>query len=132
MEEIAQITQENLIGTWKLVNFKINKPDGITKNWGPDSSGLLIYDKSGYMSTSINSGADLETSEKNLEKNILFYAGTYKITGKNEITHYVTNASDPKRINNNFIRNAEITKQNHLLLTAEGDYGQAYLLWEKV
>jgi len=132
MEGQMEITQDMLVGTWKLLAFKITEPDGTTKNWGPNSNGLLIYDKAGYMSTSINSGAEPAVIKNNLEKNILFYSGKYKLKGKNQIKHYVTNASDPSRVNKNFIRNAQFTKDKQLHLTAEGAYGQAYLLWEKV
>lgn len=125
------ISQEKLLGTWKLVDFKITKPDGTTKNWGPNSNGVLIYDQSGYMSTSINSGSDVAIAELDLDKHILFYSGQYKVTGPNEITHYVTNASNPRRINKNMIRNARITDKSELEVTAKGEYGHAFLRWEK-
>ena len=132
MNNIAPITKSNLLGAWELIDFKIIQPDGLSKKWGPNPNGLLIYDASGHMSTSINSGADPELSAQNLEKHILFYSGQYELTGKNEITHYVDNASNPHRIGKSFIRNAELVKENQLQLTAEGDYGQAYLLWQKL
>ena len=131
MEAKTEITQQDLLGTWKLVDFKITKPNGETKDWGPKSNGILMYDNTGHMCTSINSGAEPKEAEKELTKHILFYAGTYKITGHNQITHYVTNASDPNRVGKSFIRDAEITNQKYLRLTADGDYGQAHLLWEK-
>ncbi|MBI2791611.1 MAG: lipocalin-like domain-containing protein [Gammaproteobacteria bacterium] len=131
MKENTQLTKTDLIGTWKLIDFKITKPDGQTKDWGPKSNGVLIYDESGHMSTSINSGADTNVAAKDLDKNILFYAGTYEVTDKNQVHHFVTNASDPKRIGKEMIRNAEITNQKYLRLTADGEYGQANLLWEK-
>lgn len=132
MESIAPITKTRILGAWKLLDFQITQPDGHTKKWGPNPNGLLIYDASDHMSTCINSGADTDESAKNLEKHILFYSGQYKITGKNEITHYVDNASNPYRVGKNFIRHAELIKDNQLQLTAEGEYGQAYLLWEKI
>lgn len=128
--EIKQITPADLIGTWKLIDFKITQLDGHTKNWGPKSNGILIYDATGHMSTSINSGADAELAAKELDKHILFYAGTYKLDN-NQITHYVTNASNPLRVGKSFVRNAEISEEKYLRLTAEGDYGHANLLWEK-
>ena len=132
MNSIAPITKTNILGAWRLIDFKITQSDGMHKKWGSSPNGLLIYDASGHMSTCINSGADADESANNLDKHILFYSGQYKITGKNEITHYVANASNPHRIGKSFIRNAELKKENQLQLTAEGDYGQAYLLWEKL
>lgn len=132
MNEKVPLEYENLLGSWKLLDFKITTPSGQTKEWGPDSNGILIYEKSGHMSTSINSGACFDECISNIDKNILFYAGTYKITGENQITHYVINASNPERIGKQFIRNAQLTQGKYLRLTAEGDYGYADLLWEKM
>lgn len=130
MEDRKPITQADLIGTWKLIDFKITKPDGHTKDWGPKSNGILMYDATGHMSTSINSGADADTAAKDLDKHILFYAGTYQLKN-NQITHFVTNASNPMRVGKSFVRSAEISDKKYLRLTAEGDYGHANLLWEK-
>lgn len=132
MASLAPISKTNILGSWRLLGFNITQPNGDTKQWGPNPNGLLIYDESGHMSTCINSGADIEESAKNLERNILFYSGQYKITGRNEITHFVDNASNPHRIGKEFIRNAELIGKNQLQLTAEGEYGYAYLLWEKL
>ncbi|MFO1259126.1 MAG: lipocalin-like domain-containing protein [Gammaproteobacteria bacterium] len=125
------ISQEKILGTWKLLDFKITKPDGSTNNWGPNSNGVLIYDQSGYMSTSINSGSDVAIAELDLEKHILFYSREYKVTGPNEINHFVTNASNPSRINKNMIRSAKFNDKEELELTAKGEYGHAYLRWKK-
>ena len=131
MHENTQITHSDLVGTWKLIDFKITQPDGKTKDWGPKPNGILIYDETGHMSTSINSGLEANAAAKDLDKNILFYAGTYKIINNNHIIHHVTNASNPKRIGKDMTRIAEIKNQKHLRLIANGDYGQANLLWEK-
>ncbi len=122
MEITEEIKQADLIGTWKLIDFKITKPDGQSKDWGPKTNGILIYNEAGYMSASINSGADVNEAAKDLDKHTLFYAGTYQLKN-NQITHFVTNASNPLRIGKNLIRDAEITDQKYLKLTATGDYG---------
>ncbi|MCS5708648.1 lipocalin-like domain-containing protein [Candidatus Berkiella cookevillensis] len=132
MENPSPITKKSILGSWKLLDFHITQSNGDTKKWGLNPNGLLIYDESGYMSASINSGANIEESTQNLERNILFYSGQYKITGKNEITHFVDNASNPYRIGKEFIRNAKLLKKNQLQLIADGEYGRAYLLWEKL
>ncbi len=131
MKEQNKITESALQGTWELLEFKITQPDGVEKNWGPKPNGIIIYDKSGRMSTSINSGVTADNPNDNF-KNILFYAGTYTIAGPNKILHTVTNASDPERIGKTLVRNAEIINDNQLCLTATGDYGQAYLLFKKI
>lgn len=127
---LIKITPEILLGAWQLVEFKITKPNGETRNWGPNPNGLLIYDSTGHMSVSINSGSNPDTCKNNLERNILFYAGTYTLSG-NKIVHQVSNASDPNRIGEMMIRKAELTKNSQLRLSAKGQYGYAYLLWQK-
>ncbi|MBN9289477.1 MAG: hypothetical protein BGO43_13510 [Gammaproteobacteria bacterium 39-13] len=131
MSEKNIITQEVLLGTWELREFKITLPDGTEKNWGIKPHGFIIYDKSGHVSTSINSGSVEDNPADNF-KNILFYAGTYTIAGPNKILHTVTNASDPKRIGKTMVRNAEIINNNQLCIRASGDYGQAYLLLQRI
>lgn len=131
MKEKKPISESSLIGAWDLIEYKITKPDGTTKDWGPKPHGILIYDKSGHVSTSINSGTTADNPQDNFN-NILFYAGSFKINGPNEVLHIITNASDPKRIGKTMVRNAEITNNNQLCLTASGDYGHAYLLWQKL
>ena len=112
-----------VIGSWKLSSFKIKKNE-LAKDWRSKANGLLIYTKDGYMSVSINS----EENDNWLDS-ILFYAGTYQVND-GKIEHFVLNASSKSRIGRNMVREATLNDK-YLTLQAEGDFGEAILVWEK-
>lgn len=122
---------KNLIGSWKLASFEIVKQDGTKKTWGSNPHGILIYTAEHTMSVSINSKLFEETNDlKTIFSGMLFYAGSYQIKDSN-IIHVVENATDPKRIGEKMIRKAVLTG-NQLSLIAEGEYGRAILIWERM
>ena len=129
--ESQQICKSDIVGTWKLIEFKITTKEGITRDWRPDSYGLLIYSNDGYMSVSINASATKEMLSNDLSNYILFYSGEFSISNKNVIKHNVTNATSPERIGKEMIRIGKIDEKGHLELSANGQYGHAQLLWEK-
>ncbi|MBS0580625.1 MAG: lipocalin-like domain-containing protein [Proteobacteria bacterium] len=49
------MTRRDLIGTWRLLSIQLVGPNGKTVDpfFGPDPTGLLIYDPSGWMSVQI-------------------------------------------------------------------------------
>jgi Lipocalin-like domain len=50
----APLRRENLIGAWRLVGMTYSGPDGRTDPfYQPDSTGLIMYDASGWMSVEI-------------------------------------------------------------------------------
>ncbi|MDB6083781.1 MAG: hypothetical protein JWN43_1662 [Gammaproteobacteria bacterium] len=51
----AHATRQALVGAWKLRSIEIVGPDGSSPDpfYGPDPSGILIYDPSGWMSVQI-------------------------------------------------------------------------------
>lgn len=122
---------KNLIGSWKLASFEIVKHDGTKKTWGSNPHGILIYTTEHTMSVSINSELSEEPNDlQTIFNGILFYAGSYQIKDLNVI-HVVENATDPKRIGEKMIRKAMLTG-NQLSLIAEGEYGRAILIWERI
>ncbi len=52
-------SRDDLIGAWKLVSIDVRTPQGVEPDsfYGAESQGLLIYDKSGWFSVQIMSGA---------------------------------------------------------------------------
>jgi Lipocalin-like domain len=78
------------------------------------------------MSVSINS----DQAKSPWLDSLLFYAGTFEIS-ENQVIHNVTNATEPKRIGTRMLREAILTG-NRLSLIANGDFGTATLVWEKV
>lgn len=125
--------QTKVVGSWKLEQFEIISPEGVSKPWGKNSTGLLIYTNDGHMSVSIN--RDLDKSEFNESKaifdSILFYSGTYQVEG-DVIRHRVTQASNPARIGKEMIRYAELSKDLMSLLTPKESFGTAKLVWRKI
>jgi len=127
------IRKDQLAGTWRLESFDIEEPSKNIRAWGKASHGLLIYTADGHMSVSINreiekkSGNDL----KDQFDSVLFYSGTYSIQGT-EIHHWVTEASDPKRIGKNQVRFAHLEGDTLTLKSPVESFGQAILVWRKV
>lgn len=127
VHERSVVKVDELVGTWKLKSFKLKKND-TWSNWRENPHGILIYSKEGYMSVSINS----ENKDRDWIDTILFYSGTYKI--ENDIVvHYVTNATDPKRIHKKMVRKLSGNEDGSLIkLSASGHFGEAILEWEKI
>ncbi len=121
------MTKNEIIGSWVLESFIIEKQDQTQRKWGENTTGLLIYTEEGTMSVSINSkliGIGLEAQFKS----ILFYAGTYEVIKENTIIHSVTQASDPSRLGKEMIRKAE-PNGTKLTLTGKGEFGIAKIVW---
>jgi hypothetical protein len=125
---------EQIVGTYKLVAFDIESPEGVKSSWGKNLHGLLIYAATGHMSVSINKDVDpdpTQSDSENLFDSILFYAGTYQIEGV-VIRHQVTEASNPSRIGKEMIRYAEWAGNELRLKTPKEAFGQATLVWRKL
>jgi hypothetical protein len=116
---------EKLLGVWKLNEFTLTN-NGTTRHWRTEAHGLLIYDKSGYMSVSINS----IINDDSVLDSVLFYAGTYTLEGS-VVRHKVLNATDPNRIGIELLRVATFSDDGLLCLVAQGDFGTATLTWRK-
>lgn len=124
---------EQVLGTWRLVSFEIEDPNGGISPWGQNTHGLLIYAESGFMSVSINK--DIEASSdgeaNDILDSVLFYAGTYFIDG-DVIRHQVTEASNPKRIGKEMIRYTSLENEILTLTTPVESFGRAILAWKRV
>lgn len=123
----------NVIGTWKLLSFEIEKPDGEIKQWGQNPQGLLIYAESGHMSVSINKDIENKTEHEaqNLFDSILFYSGTFTVND-NTIKHQVTQASNPNRIGKELIRYSQLENGILTLESPIESFGKAILKWKKI
>src|ERR1700749_1084230 len=53
--DVAHLKKEKLVGAWRLVSIDYRAPDGASVDpfYQPDSTGLIIYDASGWMSVHI-------------------------------------------------------------------------------
>ncbi len=124
----------DFIGTFSLVAFEIESPDGVKSDWGANPHGLLIYSPTGHMSVSINKQVEndpTQSESENLFDSILFYSGTYSVEG-NLIRHQVTEASNPSRIGKEMIRYAGWKGSELHLKTPKEAFGEATLVWKKL
>lgn len=125
---------EFLHGSWKLISFDIESPEGKITSWGKAAQGLLLYTNTGHMSVSINKAVEddaTQTESENIFDSILFYSGTYVLDG-NLIRHQVTNASNPSRIGREMLRYAELQGNRVSLATPKESFGRAILVWERI
>jgi hypothetical protein len=127
---MRSLTIAETAGSWTLVSFEIEGTTGIRAPWGTGTTGMLIYEPSGYMSVSINKTAEGAHPEAILDS-ILFYSGTYQVQDST-IRHQVTNASNPARIGKEMIRYAELDGDVLTLTTPQESFGRAILQWRKI
>ncbi|HUY84043.1 MAG TPA: lipocalin-like domain-containing protein [Steroidobacteraceae bacterium] len=112
----ARLTRRRLVGAWRLVRIEYRGPRGPAADpfYRPGSTGLLIYDRSGWMSVQIAAprrrswaveegralvGADTPRRPRaKAEAFDAYYAyfGTWEIDGsRSEVTHHVATALIP-------------------------------------
>ena len=126
------MTNQDLAGVWDLKNFEITSPEGITRPWGKNTSGKIIYTESGYVSCAFNSDPEMQNPTfEDLYDCLLFYVGTYSIPGPGKIIHHVCNASDRNRIGKELRREIKL-EGNVLSICSEGDFGRSRAVWEKI
>ena len=53
------MTNQDLAGVWNLKIFEITDPSGITRPWGKNTTGKIIYTESGYVSCAFNSDPEM-------------------------------------------------------------------------
>lgn len=125
--------KKNIIGAWALESFVIENPEGESRNWGTNTSGILIYTESGYMSVSINKNVENKSTveAQNFFDSILFYSGTFVVDG-NTIKHKVTQASSPARIGKEMIRSGSLDGNLLTLISPPESFGRAILKWRKI
>lgn len=124
--------KNEILGSWSLVAFELENPEGLRKPWGEDLKGLLIYSADGHMSVGINKSIPLEAEENSEEilDSILFYSGTYCLAGQ-IIRHRVQVATDPKRIGQEMIRSFRYENGLLELTSPSQSFGRSILTWRK-
>lgn len=123
-------------GTWALLEFVLERPNGQHDQWGNQVRGYLFYSPTGHMSVSINRAPSLNPdanpgqAELNFDAG-LFYAGTYKLDGS-IIVHQVEIASDLRRVGKEMIRIASLDGDTLTLKSPKEDFGTAMLKWRRL
>jgi hypothetical protein len=117
-------------GVWNLESFRIKKPDGMSKDWGSEARGQLIYTACGKMSVSIAKHCADPKNPKELLDSLLFYAGSYSVEG-GQIDHTVTLATNPDRVGKEMRRYWDLKGDTLVLTTPQEAYGVATLTWRR-
>jgi hypothetical protein len=98
---------QGLVGTWKLVLLEFRSNGQVVYPVGRDAAGLLMYDRSGWMSQQLMrpgrpafaSGDQLSGSPEEVRtalEGYLAYGGTYTVNEAHEVvTHHVTTCLFP-------------------------------------
>jgi hypothetical protein len=146
---------EALIGTWRLITIEYSGPVGPLPDplFWPGSQGLIMYDRSGWMSVQIyapnrppakgpprTSGAQLSVGDAGLKAagfdTYYAYLGTWDFDAQaSAITHHVKSSLLPEKIGKDLRRDVSFDGQ-HLKLTVhlkQGDQPtQRVLTWERI
>lgn len=137
---------EQFVGVWKLVSIEFHFGDQITRFWGDDPVGYLMYLPNGYMSVQFMpsqrrnyaSGDPLAgTTDEYIDAATTFvaYCGTYTITEKT-VTHHVKVSFFPNYIGQQQVRHYVISDDTLTLSTPpmmlEGEEQTAQLVWRRV
>jgi len=120
------MTKNDLVGTWRFVDFRlVNDADGtVTRPWGEDHSGQIVYAPDGYMSVLMRRPGG-----------VMAYCGPYEIDG-DAVIHRIVIATDPKLVGTAQRRGVKL-EGNRVTLTSEvslfgGPGTHANLVWERM
>lgn len=135
-----------ILGAWKLSSFIYMAADGKTfYPYGQDAAGILMYDKSGYMTAFITRRdrpmlanedyAQLTDLEKiSLSKGVMAYSGRYEILA-DRIIHHLEQSFIPNWVGTRFERFCRLEGGQLLLSTPpallRGKEYIGYLSWHK-
>jgi len=141
------MTQNVLVGTWKMVSYEVVFEDGeVTYPFGQDALGCLIYTDNGYMSVNIMTAnrpsfvSEDFTQASVIEKVTAFetfiaYSGQYEIL-TDKVIHYTDISLVPNWVGMGQERFFQVTSNRLLLSTnliMRGDRLAMYrVVWERV
>jgi hypothetical protein len=107
------VEHRTLIGAWELQGMvSVGSDGGVGHPLGEHPSGVILYTPDGGVSATISA----EPSSGAVD---VSYAGWVSIDG-NAITHHVLVGADPYRAGELLVRDAELTTDGMLQLTARG------------
>jgi hypothetical protein len=131
----AQFGSAQLFGVWQLVSLDAIKPNGeATTGWlGAKPTGLLVYDRSGYMSVQIMSGPRGRSSQDQYYA----YFGTFEIDERAQtVVHRVQGALRPDEVGVNYKQDFTLSQDRLTLLTArhlvDGEERRNQIVWRRV
>ena len=124
---------ENLCGAWSLISWRVEYDSGRAANepFGADPVGLLLYDRSGWMSATMctrrrspfsaasAAAASVESKARALDE-YLAYSGRWRLEGR-VIVHEVTCSLNPILIGTEQRREAELADDRLDLSATESE-----------
>lgn len=135
-----------LVGTWRLVSFHVEAPDGsITYPWGKDVAGYITYTDWRRMAVVFqkadrprSGSGDLwqRTAEEKAEAydTCIAYSGTYDVEA-NRVIHHVEVCTFQNYVGTDLVRAFEIEGNRVTLTTPPTPFGAAtavaVLVWER-
>ena len=149
----AEAVAEELLGAWRLVSVETRRPNGdvIYPFYGKHPEGLLIYDRSGWMSAQIvsdpkptvPSGSSRERflAAKPTEKIIAIdgyyaYCGTWTVDPLGStVTHHIQHALYPAEQGEGAVRRFTIDGDRLTLVAKAHEVGEdreRRLVWERI
>ncbi|MBB5345497.1 lipocalin-like domain-containing protein [Tunturibacter empetritectus] len=153
-EQGVTAVTDKLVGTWRLVSVETIRANGevIYPFYGRHPEGVLIYDRSGWMSVQIVSDPKPTSSSSSSREGLLAatpsekaslvdgyyaYCGTWTIDKSNStVTHHIKQSLYPAERGTEGVRNFSLDG-SRLILVAKGihEMGEVHersLVWERV
>jgi hypothetical protein len=150
----AHLEREDLLGTWRLIHISYSGLNGthVDPFYQPDSSGLLIYERSGWMSVQISGPrrapgdippvrgppGDAATALREASAYDTYYAyfGTWTFDPATAtVTHHVAGALIPAEVGLDYGQSAALVHGRLVLTTRTVEQGQTIVrekIWERV
>jgi len=138
------MTNDILIGAWKLESFRIIRPNApVIHPFGEGPAGILVYDSCGYMNVvMMKRGMPLFKSEDpfmateeeraGVFAGFLSYGGKYRISD-GVVIHVPEVSSFPNWIGKELIRDIKLSGDDLTLTTPKNSSGEyAELVWRRV
>lgn len=144
---------ERLVGAWRLVSVETIRPNGevIYPFYGKHPEGLLMYDRSGWMSVQIVSDPQPAVPKTDSREEFLkapqaekeqaingyyAYCGMWTVDASGlTVTHHIQQSLYPGERGENGVRQLRF-EGNHLILTAKthemGEDHERRLVWEQI
>jgi hypothetical protein len=149
----AASTSQQLLGTWRLVSIETIRPNGevVYPFYGKRPEGLLMYDRSGWMSVQIVSDPKPTVPTASSREGFLAskpaekvsaidgyyaYCGTWSVDeSASTVTHHIQQSLGPGERNEDVVRKLSIDGNRLTLLAKTHEAGEdrlRRLVWERV
>lgn len=144
-------TRQQLVGAWRLVSIDVSGPEGSLPDpfYQPDSTGLIVYDVSGWMSVHIagprrrpwKSPADRKVGNREQDASLkaaafdTYYAyfGTWSLDEATAVvTHHVSASLIPAETGAHYAQTVHIDSGGRLTLTSTDTIGGEPVVRKKV